>query len=311
MRIFKNEKTSLVEVNPSTFRLEKDIQNLIELNTQEIFGLTFIKSEFSIGEYRIDTLCYDMETNSFVIIEYKKGSSYSVIDQGYSYLSVMLNNKSDFILEFNESTNGTLKRNDVDWTQSRIIFVSPSFNSYQKNSVNFKDVPFELFEIQKFENNTISLNQIISKSTESINKISKSSSSVVNKVNEEVRVYEETDYLKIIKKDLVEPYKKLKDKILSLDGVEIKFTRMYVNFWINGKVIVYVNRIKGGKVSVDIVSGSGGNKNPFIMDDPKSYFKEWVDSRNQKTYYHHLNNNDSIEYLLMMIEQKYNHILGK
>ena len=311
MRIFKNEKNSLVEVTPSTFRLEKDIQNLIELNTQEIFGLTFIKSEFSIGEYRIDTLCYDMETNSFVIIEYKKGSSYSVIDQGYSYLSIMLNNKSDFILEFNESTNGTLKRNDVDWTQSRIIFVSPSFNSYQKNSVNFKDIPFELFEIQKFENNTISLNQIISKSTESINKISNSSSSVVNKVNEEVRVYEETDYLKIIKKDLVEPYKKLKDKILSLDGVEIKFTRMYVNFWINGKVIVYVSRIKGGKVSVDIVSGSGGNKNPFIMDDPKSYFKEWVDSRNQKTYYHHLNNNDSIEYLLMMIEQKYNHILGK
>ena len=31
-----------------------------------------------------------------------------------------------------------LKRDDVDWSQSKIIFVSPSFNSYQKNSVKKK-----------------------------------------------------------------------------------------------------------------------------------------------------------------------------
>ena len=28
-------------------------------------------SEFKIGEFRIDTLCFDKENNSFIIIEYK------------------------------------------------------------------------------------------------------------------------------------------------------------------------------------------------------------------------------------------------
>jgi len=97
-----------------------------------------------VGEFRLDSLCYDNETNSFVVIEYKRGSSYSVIDQGYSYMSVMLNNKSDFILEYIEETGRSLKKSEVDFSQSRIIFISQSFNSYQKNSVNFKDVPFEL-----------------------------------------------------------------------------------------------------------------------------------------------------------------------
>ena len=46
-------------------------------------------------------------------IEYKKGNSYSVIDQGYSYLSILLNNKADFILEYNETQSENLKKTDI------------------------------------------------------------------------------------------------------------------------------------------------------------------------------------------------------
>ena len=144
MNLFDLKGKSLLPVKKVEFKLERDIQNLVEDNVEEIFDLEFVSSEFTIGEFRIDTLCYDSESNSFVIIEYKRGSSYSVIDQGYSYLSIMLNNKSDFILEYNEVKNKTIKRNDIDWSQSRIIFISQSFNSYQKNSVNFNNIPFEL-----------------------------------------------------------------------------------------------------------------------------------------------------------------------
>jgi len=149
MKLFSLNKDKLDPINGIPFKLERDIQNLIENNTSEIFDLEFVSSEFRIGDFRIDSLCFDNETNSFVIIEYKKGSSYSVIDQGYSYLSIMLNNKSDFILEYNEKSSNNLKRGSINWSQSRIIFISPSFNSYQKNSVNFKDIPFELWEIKK------------------------------------------------------------------------------------------------------------------------------------------------------------------
>ena len=94
----KGNKLSNVELK--SFKKEREIQNLVEENTEILFDIDFVSSEFKIGEFRIDTLCFDNETNSFVIIEYKKGSSYSVIDQGYSYLSKMLNNKDSFILEY-------------------------------------------------------------------------------------------------------------------------------------------------------------------------------------------------------------------
>ncbi len=145
MEIYNIKKGNLELIKKNPFKLEKEIQSLVEDNVSNLFDLEFVSTEFSIGEYRLDTLCYDIENNCFVIIEYKKGNSYSVVDQGYSYLSVMLNNKAEFILEYNESNKKQLKRDDVDWSQSRVIFISQSFNSYQKNSVNFKDIPFELW----------------------------------------------------------------------------------------------------------------------------------------------------------------------
>ena len=110
MDLYKIKKDTLEPIDRESFKLEKDIQSIVEKNIETLFNLEFISTEFSIGDFRLDSLCYDNETDSFVIVEYKKGSSYSVIDQGYSYLSVMLNNKSDFILEYIEKTGKTLKK---------------------------------------------------------------------------------------------------------------------------------------------------------------------------------------------------------
>ena len=111
-KLTKNNKLGLIDL--VKFDLEKDIQSVIENNTQELFGLKFIKSEFPVNGYRLDTLCFNDETKSFVIIEYKNTNSYSVVDQGFTYLSTMLNNKSDFVLEYNEVTGTSLKRDQID-----------------------------------------------------------------------------------------------------------------------------------------------------------------------------------------------------
>lgn len=94
-----NEQLTLIKEMP--FKLEKEIQNIVERNLQTLLGLDFIKTEFSIGSFRIDSLAFDSEKKSFVIIEYKRDKNFSVIDQGYAYLSLMLNNKAEFILEYN------------------------------------------------------------------------------------------------------------------------------------------------------------------------------------------------------------------
>ncbi|MCU0660603.1 MAG: hypothetical protein MUD00_03290 [Candidatus Pacebacteria bacterium] len=160
MAIYKITNNKLLSIKEKPFSLEKDIQNIVEQNLTELFGIEFVASERIINGLRIDTLGFDAETKSFVIIEYKRGSSFSVVDQGFSYLSLLLNNKADFILEYNEKNKEQLKRTDVDWSQARIIFISPNYTTHQINAVNFKNAPFELWEIKQYENNTVSLNQI-------------------------------------------------------------------------------------------------------------------------------------------------------
>ncbi len=121
----------LILISEIDFVLEKDIQNICENNIRELFGLEIVKSEFAIKNFRIDTLAFDSKSKSFVIIEYKKDKNFSIIDQGYAYLALLLNNKADFILEYNEQSKISLKRDDVDWSQTVVIFVSPSFTQYQ------------------------------------------------------------------------------------------------------------------------------------------------------------------------------------
>ena len=195
MKLYSINKTKLKSISSNKFKLERDIQNLIENNIDELFNLQFVKSELTVKNFRIDTLGYDKENKSFVIIEYKKERNFSIIDQGYTYMSLMLNNKSDFILEYNENCGGKLKRDDVDWTQSKVIFISPNFTDYQKHSINFRDVPFELWEIIKYENDLLGIVQHKTTSNESISSISDDKSNVVNEVSKEIKVYDEEYHL--------------------------------------------------------------------------------------------------------------------
>lgn len=174
MLLFKNTKSSLSELKEKPFKLEKEIQTLFEKNIQSITGLNFVKSEFTIKSNRIDTLAYDEDSQSFVILENKRSQNYSVVDQGVSYLNLMLEYKAEFIVEYNETQNKALKRSDIDWTQSKIIFVSPSFNDFQRQSSNFKDLAIELWEIKQFENDVVVINPIKkSKSAPSLNRFRK------------------------------------------------------------------------------------------------------------------------------------------
>jgi hypothetical protein len=183
MQLYQTQEQSLVELTEDPFRLEREIQSLFENNLYSFTGLEFIKSEFTIKNNRIDTLAFDPESQAFVIIEYKRERNYSVIDQGVSYLNLMLDYKADFIVEYNESQSKQLKRQDVDWSQSRIIFVSPSFTDFQKQSTNFKDFSIELWEIKRYQGGIISVNPLQkTKSAPSIKQVQKMGSEDIKKI---------------------------------------------------------------------------------------------------------------------------------
>jgi type II secretory pathway component PulC len=127
---FKAIGNKLERVREVQFK-EKDLQTIVESNLEQVFGLQFVTSELATGSFRFDTLAFDPQAKAFVIIEYKKDSNMNVVDQGFAYLSTLLRNKAEFILEYNEHSKSNLKRDDVDWTQTRVIFVSPEFTKYQ------------------------------------------------------------------------------------------------------------------------------------------------------------------------------------
>ena len=309
MDLYNLKKNKLEEVDRVNFKLEKEIQTLVEENVETLFNLEFISSEFSVSSFRLDSLCFDNETNSFVVIEYKRGSSYSVIDQGYSYMSTMLNNKSDFILEYIEKTGKSLKKSEVDFSQSRILFVSPSFNSYQKNSVNFKDVPFELWEIKKYSNGTIGLDQHVSSSNESIELVEGNKNSVIKNVGKEVKVYTEESFFINRDKFLKELYDQLKERISNWDGLKIDCNKNNIRIKNNKKIKIYVNIQKQG-VKVGFLSrvDFGGNvksvKNRFILDDPKQLFSFW-ENKYRESYSYKLTNDKHLDYVILMLKQKY------
>lgn len=232
MPLYKKIKKQLFEVvKEKSFKFEKEIQSIVEQNLKSFLNLKFIRSEFQIGNLRIDTLAFDEETNSFQIIEYKRGSDYSVVDQGMSYLGLLLNNKADFLLEYNEHFNINLKRDDIDWSQSKVIFISPFFNQYQRNSINFKDLPIELWEIYRFENNLIQLEQykstIANASLKSVTKKSK----IITEIDKEFFNITEDHHLKKVKPQIKETYLKLRDLILSIDtNIRIKPLKKWIAF---------------------------------------------------------------------------------
>ena len=302
MKLFRLNKTNLHEVEQIPFKLERDIQNLVEVNTESVFNLKFIKSELTVDKYRIDTLCFDEENNSFVIVEYKKGNSYSVIDQGYTYLQLLLNNKSDFLLVLSQHFNRVLRMEDVDWSQSRIIFVSPSYNSYQKDSVNFKDLPFELWEIKRYSNDTVVLNQHRSNSKESIETLNpNTSNSTISQVSREVKVYSEDKHLGHGLNEINEIYLKIKERVLDLGSdVEIVPRKEYIGFKRGSNFVDIEFQKKQLKIFINMKFGSISDPMNISRDVSK------VGHYGNGDYEIKVNGETDLDYLMVMIKQSYN-----
>ena len=300
MQLFNIKHDKLNSIDEQPFKLEKDIQNLFEKNLQTISNLKFVKSEFAVKDYRIDTLAYDTEANAFVIIEYKKGSNLSVIDQGVTYLNLMLEYKANFIIEYNESCKENLKRNQIDWSQSRIIFVAPAFTEYQKQSTNFKDLPIELWEIKKFENNLISINPVKkSKSAPTISNVQKNKNSTLAKVTREIVVYDEAYHLKDHCDDVLELYDSFKNAILTLSpDLEITPQKLYIAF----------KRGKNNIVSIHLQNQSLKmwiNAKKGFLDDPKNITKDVSQLGHWGTGDYEIIVSDSkyLEYIMSLIKQ--------
>lgn len=242
MNIYALESGTLSQIKETPFKLEREIQSIFERNLNTVMGLELVKSEFSIKNKRIDSLAYDPQSKAFIIIEYKRDKNISVVDQGFTYLSLMLENKADFIVEYNESLKKQLTRDEVDWSQTRVVFVSTSFTENQKLATNFKDIAIELWEVKRFENQTVTIIPIKkSTSAESIKPLTQQNKEL-KAVQDEIKVYTEDDHISKPTDEIRELYEVLRNRIIALaDDIEIVPQKMYIAFRKNKKNFTYLH----------------------------------------------------------------------
>jgi len=298
MNLYQVNKSQLQVLKENPFKLEREIQNLFEQNLTLLTGLEFVKSEFTIKGKRIDTLAYDSQSNAFIIIEYKRDKNVSVVDQGFTYLGLMLENKADFVLTYNETLNKNLHSSKVDWSQTRVVFVSPSFTENQRLATNFKDIAIELWEIKRFENDIISINPIKkTRSAESIKPVTQQSEKIKS-VTAEIKVYTEEDHLNGVSDEIIELYETYKNAILNLfDEVEIVPKKLYIAFKKDKNISDIVVLKKGLKIFINLKKGQ--------LDDPKGLTKDVSETGHwgNGDYELIVSNTDNLEYVMSLIKQ--------
>lgn len=269
------------ELKQRDFKNEKELQKFFEENIETILGCKFIDTEFVVGNFRIDSLAFDEESKSFRIIEYKNVKNHSLVDQGYTYLKLMLERKADFVLQYNIKTKSSLTIQDIDWSQSRIIFVSPIYTAYQLNATDFKNIPVDLIKVTRYEDDIIEINFI--KKTSNVKIQDVQMESIQNDVNREVVVYTEEDHLNKASYNIKNLYEEIKNKILELDDIDIEAKKLYIAFKgmknitdieiHKNKLKVYINMKKGTlndplNISKDISDiGHWGNGDYCIIID--------------------------------------------
>ncbi len=235
------------------FKNEKELQTYVENNMKAILGYKFIATEFSVDNCRIDSLGYDEENKTFIIVEYKNIKNNSLVDQGYSYLALMLKRKEAFVLKYNNVTKSNYEIKDIDWSQARIVFISPFFSERQINATEFEGMPFDLIKAVKYENDIVEFDKL-SKNPNLKEKYTPKNEKIQD-VIKEIKVYTEDYHLNKTTEKIKDLYEILKNEILNLGDIDIEYKKFYIAFKgstnivdaeiYNSKIKLFINMKKG------------------------------------------------------------------
>ena len=168
MAIFEIDKGKARRVRLSEFKLEKDLQKLVENNLETIFNCRLIATEFSTGNIhsgRIDTLAIS-EDNNPVIIEYKKVASSDLINQSLYYLHWIRDHKGDFQIAANRTLGKDI---EVDWSDIRVICLAPEYKKYDLHAVQVMGANIELWQYKTYDNGILNIEEVYKRTTSTTN----------------------------------------------------------------------------------------------------------------------------------------------
>jgi predicted transport protein len=294
--IYQETNSTITRLMTDNFRLEKDLQKFVEKNLDEIFGFKFIETEFTVQNYRLDTLAYDPETKSFQIIEYKKVKNRSLVDQGYAYLNTMIDRQAEFVLKYNEKTGESRPVRYFDWSQSRVIFVSPEYTQYQKDATNRKSMPIRLFTINRYKNGIVSIDEVQKTTRINENEDIRTDESVPI----EVKVYTEEDHISGKPDAIVELYNEYKDRLLDMEGIsDVEAKKKYISFRSKYDKPICGLIIQSQSIKIVINAKYGTIKDPLGLTTNMSSTGHWATGDYQVI----VSDDSNIEDVLTLIRQ--------
>ncbi|MBN1440209.1 MAG: hypothetical protein JW929_12445 [Anaerolineales bacterium] len=152
-----DHKLAIVEIQK--FPSEKHLQALIERNLETVFNCRFVASELPTGAKhggRIDTLAISEENNP-VIIEYKKKETGELVTQSLYYLAWIHDHRGDYEVAVRKSLGNNL---EVDWSDVRVICISPNYSKFDLHAVNVMGANIELWTYRLYKDQSLYLEKI-------------------------------------------------------------------------------------------------------------------------------------------------------
>ena len=238
MAIFEIKDKIVNRIKPTEFKLEKDLQNLIERNLETFFNCRFVATEFSTGSVhsgRIDSLAIS-EDNNPVIIEYKKVASSDLVNQSLFYLHWITDHKGDFQVAVNKSIKEEI---EVDWSDIRVICIAPEFKKYDLHAVQVMGANIELWQYKVYENGIISIEEIYRRTETRIHTSTANNGKnpimvAAGKKAAETRrnsTYIVEEHINKVNSDLTDLLNEIRDFIVNLDsGIEETPKKYYIAY---------------------------------------------------------------------------------
>jgi len=236
-RVFKINSDIFTPLNEKSFDNEKILQTLIEKNLGSVFdGLEFLSTEFQIKDLRPDSVAFDREKNSFVIIEYKNVKNKQVLDQGATYYRLLKEHKGDFVLLYNRLKNQQHEIEYFNWDEPYVVFLSPEFTKYQIGASGI-GLPVKLYQVHQFDEGIITVEQVGDVSTKHT-RLGTSEEETKTKSYVRLDEYDEEDYLNgkyktgNASEETRKLYFKLKQRILEIfEDLEPRQKKAYMGFY--------------------------------------------------------------------------------
>lgn len=310
MPIFNVRGKTLENVKLINFKLEKELQSLIESNLASVFNCRLVATEFPTGAEhagRIDTLALS-EDNNPVIIEYKKEESSDLINQSLFYLSWIQDHRGDFQIVAERSLGKSI---EIDWSDIRVICIAPGYKKYDLHAVKAMGANIELWQYKLFDNQTLYIEEIFRKSVFASGKSASGKSQVYVEAGKKAAisratgVYTVEEHLEVLDKALIELANELRDYSMSLDdSVEENPKKFYVAY----KTAQNFLCLQTGKNKITL----------FLKLDPKTFKTLPENARDVSRIGHYgtgnfelvIDSEDQLEQAKILIKQAFDEVGG-